>query len=330
MPATSDVEVVEVIDGQIADRQRIDAGGRPTAIDEEGCRGQQQASWSASPRRVYLHSEFVCAPNGIAGGKTTLMSILPSGERLEVESIRSGVGSITRVERLRDAGVPTSLPRDIAARVGKQRLAVMTARAEAASPLQTSDVIEALHHTDTAVVRVWLTATAQHFQLNGDQVAALVRAEIPAPVLQAMLGAAPAYQLGVGTDASGRSTDAYLNSPGTPGGGVSQMTTAAPPQATTPYENVNVYDSCCVPYSMYNGYGVTPGMTPYYPALYGAPYVTYYSPYAFRRYPSHFVPLNPPARPYRPAPTPSYYSNPVGVRPGQASAPRQIPSRRRP
>jgi hypothetical protein len=332
MQSSADVELVNVIDGRIADRQRIAASGRPSAVDDQGCRGEQQASSSSLPRRVYLRAEFICAPNGMAGGQTTLMSILPSGERLDVESIRSGVGSITRVQRFRDAGVPASLPRDIAMRLGKQRLAVMTARAEAASPLQTSDVIEALHHTDSSVVRAWLVATAQHFQLSGEQVAALVRAEVPAPVLQAMLGAAPAYQLGVGVDQSGRNTDAYLNSPGTQSGGVTQMTTAGQ-SVPTVYENANGYDACCVP--MYSGYDYyAPGVVGggFYPGLYSAPYVSYYSPYALRRYPSYYGPIVSGRGVNRPAPAPAYYSNPVGVRPGQHASPpqRQVPSRRRP
>jgi hypothetical protein len=328
--SSTDVELVGIVDGRVADRQRIDASGRPTAVDDQGCRGQQQASSSPAPRRIYLHAEFICAPNGMAGGQTTLMSILPSGERLQVESVRSGVGSITRVQRFRDAGVPASVPRDIAARLGKQRLAVMTARAEAASPLQTSDVMEALHHSDSSVVRAWLVATRQQFQLNGDQVAALVRANVPAPVLQAMLGAAPAYQLGVG-EQGGRNTDAYLNSPGTPAGGV-QMTTAGQPAPV--YENVNTYDACCVPaYSAYNYY--QPGVvgTGFYP-LYTAPYVSYYSPYPARRYPPYYEPIHSGRGVNRPPPTPAYHSNPVGVRAGQGgsgSPPmRQVPSRRRP
>lgn len=338
--ASADVELVEIIDGQVADRRRVDASGRPRAVDDEGCRGQEQASWSAVPRRVYLHSEFVCAPNGMVGGKTTLMSILPSGEWLEVESVRSGVGSIIRVERRRDAGVPSSVPRELAARLGRQRLAVMTARAEAASPLRTADVVEALHHTDSSVVRAWLVATAQHFQLTGEEVASLVRSEVPAPVLQAMMATAPAYQLGVGIDASGRSTDAYLSSPGVPGGS-SPMPGGAAPQ-NVPYENVYVYGAqpaysqpAYAPeysqpmYSSYNSYDPLPGVPVYYPA-YAAPYYSYYTPDVYSRFPRSYAPVGPVQ--HRLNRAPSYYSNPVGVRAGQqaASPPRQVPSRRRP
>jgi hypothetical protein len=323
---SADVEIVSLADGRIAERRRIDASGRPRAIDEQGCSGQEQASWSPEPRRVYLHSAFTCAPNGIAGGKTTLMSILPSGEWLEVESVRAGSGAITHVERRRDAGIPATVPRDIATRVGTRRLAVMTARAGAATPLRTTDVLEALHHSDSAVVRAWLLATAQHFQLSGDEVASLVRAEVPAPVLQAMMSTAPAYQLGVGVDASGRSTDDYLNSPGVAAGSpptTMTMTTMTP----VPTQTVNVYDnSCCAPpvYSAYNYYSPPLGFSSYY-----GPFVSYYSPYVHYRYPRSF-----PVRPstHHVNPRPAYSSNPVGVRAGQAvsSPPRAMPSRRRP
>src|SRR3954464_1462377 len=48
VPITSsaDVELVDLLDGQIVNRRRVDASGRPRAIEEQGCRGQEQASWS--------------------------------------------------------------------------------------------------------------------------------------------------------------------------------------------------------------------------------------------------------------------------------------------
>ena len=60
--ASADVELVDIIDGSVVERRRIDVGGRPRAVDEQGCRGQEQASSSSQPRRVYLHSAFTCAP----------------------------------------------------------------------------------------------------------------------------------------------------------------------------------------------------------------------------------------------------------------------------
>ena len=180
-----------------------------------------------------------------------------------------------------------------------------------------------------------MVATAQPFQLNGDQVASLVRADVPASVLQAMMGSAPAYQLGVGVDASGRSTDAYLNSRGVPAGGVTQVTTVAPSAAAfgRTYDNVNVYGACCAPvYSAYNYYGQAAVAGGYYPGAYIGPYVSYYEPYRLSRpYPSYHERGRDGPTSRRPA-APAYRSNPVGVRAGQSvsSPPRGIPSRRRP
>jgi hypothetical protein len=211
---TPDIEMINLVDGRIASRRRIEANSRPHSIEGQGCRGQERTSWSPLVRRIYLRAEYVCASTGIAGGSTTLFSFLPTGEWLEVENVRSGAGAILRVERRHDIGVPNGLPRELAGLIGEQRLAVVTARAEAASPLKTDDVIEAIRNSDTAVVRVWLLETAQNFQITSEQFASLTRAEVPAPILQAVMSAPPKYQLGVGVDANGRSTDAYLNTPG--------------------------------------------------------------------------------------------------------------------
>jgi len=327
---SADVEIVELADGRTVDQRRIDASGRPRAVDDEGCRGQEQASSPALPRRVYLRAELICEPSGAAGGRTSLFSILPSGEWLEVESIRSGGGAITHAQRWRDAGIPASVPREISNRLGKQRLAVMTSRAEAASPLRPSDVVEVLRHTDSSVARAWLLATAQPFQLSGDEVAALVKANVPAPVLQAMMATGPAYQLGYGTDASGRSTDVYLNTPA-PGtaaaSGAATMATMAT-MVRVPYENTYGYDACCVQqqpiYQSYDYYTPAPVIT-----YYAAPFVSYYSPFNRNRYPRSYSFVGP--GPRRQTPAPSYHSNPVGVRAGQTvAAPRRVPSRHRP
>lgn len=300
-----DVDVVSIANGRVTSRHRIDASTRAHAIDGQGCKGQERTSWSSPAHRVYLHAEFVCAPNGAAGGATTLYSFLPNGEWLEVESIRSGGGSIVRAERYRDAGVPNNLPREIASQVGTQRLAVMTARAEAAAPIQPGDVVEALKSTDSAVTRLWLIETAQPMQISGDQMASLVRANVPAPVLQAMMSAPPRYQLGNGVDANGYSSNGYLSTPSP----APLVAYNLDPLPSVLVENVYLYD-CCAP-------------------VYPAP--VYYNPYSMSvpvpyGYPGRYYPRGP-SYPYRPLPPtrpvvtrPSYLSNPVGIRPNQVNA----------
>ena len=300
-----DVDMLSLAGGRVTSRHRIDASTKAHAIDGQGCKGEERTSWSSPAHRVYLHAEFVCAPNGAAGGATTLYSFLPNGEWLEIESIRSGGGTIVRAERRRDAGIPDNLPREIASQIGTQPLAVMTARAEAAAPIQPSDVLETMKSTDSGVTRLWLLETAQPMQISGDQMASLVRANVPAPVLQAMMSAPPRYQLGNNVDANGYSANGYLSTPSpAPFFGYN-----VDPLPAALVENVYVYDCCSPVYSApayYNPYSVSVPIPYGYPGRY------------YPRGPSYpYRPL-PPARPVMPRP--SYPSNPVGIRRNQVPA----------
>jgi hypothetical protein len=219
--STRGIDILSVVDGKVVSRRRVEADTRPHSIDGQGCRGEEKTSWSPKGRRLYLRAEYVCT-TGVVGGTTTLFSLLPSGEWLEVEHVRSGAGSIVRIERRTDAGLPSNLPHEVAARMSSQRLAIVTARADASAPLRTDDIVETLRNTDTTVARAWLLETGQPFNLNGDQFSSLTRADVPAPVLQAAMAAPPRYQLGTSVDANGRSTDEYLNTPGWSGGSASQ------------------------------------------------------------------------------------------------------------
>jgi hypothetical protein len=206
------VEEISVLNGRIVGRDRLDTSGRPHQIRQQGCDGSESVAWSGTGRRVYLRAEYVCA-TGIKGTSTRMFAFLPSGDWLEVENVQSGTGSIVHTERWRDAGVPANVPPEIASLVGSQRLAVTTARASAAAALTSDDVLDALHHTDAATVRAWIVATNQHFDLDGRQVAALVHSDVPASVLQAMLGAgAQEAQAGLAAQRSVAS-DEYLNTP---------------------------------------------------------------------------------------------------------------------
>lgn len=340
----ADVDVVSIVDGRIVDRQRIESDTRPHAIQEQGCQGQEKTSFSPLGRRVYLRAEYTCGATGIAGGTMTLNSFLPTGEWLQVVRVRSGSGSIVRAERRTDVGVPSNLPRELEGRVGAQRLAVVTARAQAATPLKVDDIIETMRNTDSAVTRVWLLETAQHFQLTGDQFASLTRADVPAPVLQAMMATPPRYQLGTGTDNNGRSTDAYLSTP--------SYATAYYEgyYAADPYAYSNAYSSaysnsgnpnyaCCYPvyspqytsyssYSSYNSYNVYPssGYSPY--SHYNYSSYNPYFPYYYYSGPTYTNPRSFPYSTYEPyRPSRSSVSGPVGVRAARVMS---APAGRRP
>jgi hypothetical protein len=226
-----------------------------------------------------------------------MFSILPGGDWLEVENVRSGTGSITHVSRRRDVGAPAGAPNEVTSFVGSQQLAVSAARANAAAALTTDDVVEALHATDAAAVRNWLVATNQSFSLDAAEVTALVHEDVPTTVLQAMMTSVPARQLGLAPLGSPAS-DEYLNTPVYAPGSATQPMPIVYGTSQLPYGTTCTPVGCVVPnpYSAYNG-------STFYPAIpYSSyiPYPIYTAPIIVRRghdgfgrpFPTHPIPIN--------------------------------------
>src|SRR5215208_5847095 len=61
------------------------------SFTEQGCRGREAASWSASGRRAYVHAEYTCEDGG-RGASASLLAFLPSGVWLRVSEVRAGGG----------------------------------------------------------------------------------------------------------------------------------------------------------------------------------------------------------------------------------------------
>ena len=141
-------------------------------------------------RRVYIHSNYTCDV-GLAGTSSGVLAITSTGNWLEVETVHAGQGLIEHVDQWRDAGMPSSLPSEVFNSLESRRMTSTTARASAAAPLTVADVIDALHHVDSSAVRTLIVASGQQFSLNGNEVAALFRANVPRGVLQAMVAWTP-------------------------------------------------------------------------------------------------------------------------------------------
>jgi hypothetical protein len=130
----SAVDVVTVVDGQVDSRQRIDADGQAHPIDRAGCRGRETVTWSPTGHRVYRRDDLVC-PGGVNGISTTLMAISPAGEWLNIEGVRAGAGSLERLDRFHDAGLPSTIPKDTRTAIAKRQLAITTARGGGVTPI---------------------------------------------------------------------------------------------------------------------------------------------------------------------------------------------------
>ncbi|HXT15097.1 MAG TPA: hypothetical protein VN706_05675 [Gemmatimonadaceae bacterium] len=267
---SSGVEEQTFVDGTRVARQRIDANGRSLAVDAQGCNGTQLASWSPTGRRVYLRSEYTCN-TGIAGTSQSMFALTPNGEWLQVEDVRAGgaTAGVVSADRLRASAVPDGLPKEAAIALQSNRLAIATARAAAARPLTSDDVIDALHSVDASVVRTWIYQFGQRFDLTGNQINALARADVPATVMQAMVGNAPDAAAGYaeqmhsvpvyrGTVLSTESPYAsygYTNGMQQP---VYQQMIYQPEVSQSSEQPYSDYGSCGYGYAPYGAYGYSP------------------------------------------------------------------------
>jgi hypothetical protein len=202
---TTGVQQLTIARGKVTGRRRLIANGANNSFDENGCRGTRAVEWASTGRRVYIHSNYTCDV-GLAGTSSGVLAITSTGNWLEVETVHAGQGLIEHVDQWRDAGMPSSLPSEVFNSLESRRMTSTTARASAAAPLTVADVIDALHHVDSSAVRTLIVASGQQFSLNGNEVAALFRANVPRGVLQAMVAWTPQP----GAEAPGYDPDAYL------------------------------------------------------------------------------------------------------------------------
>ena len=276
LAGSTGVEELSISSGKVVERRRFEADGRPHPMQESNCTGTRTSQWSPGGRRVYVRSEYTCDA-GFSGVSTSIIALSPTGDFIESEHVRAGRGSVEHITHLRDAGLPDGVPAEVTAALAPRRLAISTVRAAALAPLAPEDVLEALQQVDASAVRGWLTENGQRFTLNGDQIAALIRADVPQSVLQAMVGWAPQQNAGQ----PGMGQEVYTTRSNTGGGIVvygSQPMEAQPASGGLYCNASGCYSEN--PYSGYNGYNgfvYSPYQDgypyyPYYPFAYGFPF----------------------------------------------------------
>ena len=265
------VDVVGLVGGLVVSRARIDVNGRSHPIEQAGCQGDETATWSDTRHRLYLRSNYSCG--GVEGTSTRIFAIAPGGDWLEAETVRSGGGSVDHVTRRRDAGIPAGAPAEVARALAGHQLAASTARAAAAAPVTAADVIEAVHSDDAGTVRSWLVASNAHAPISGAEAQAMMHADVPTSVMQAMMGESRAVA-GSSADEANRAADEYLRSTSIANSGIAAQ--GASPESGE-YTGICNAGGCATypnAYSQYNGYSTYPyGVYPYGVAPYGGYWV---------------------------------------------------------
>jgi len=180
------VDVTTIGDGKVVSTQRIDASGAERPLEAKGCTGVTRASWSADERRIYLRSTSTC--DGLKSATSGILSITSSGEWLDVHGVSSYGSENVRVARYRDAGIPASVPPEIATVLRERSAGTDAARVSAGAPIKVATVIEASRAADSTVVAAWIFEhNEQRFTLDARTLIQLADANVPGAVTDAMV-----------------------------------------------------------------------------------------------------------------------------------------------
>lgn len=177
------VRVLALVDGRVAEDDRIAVGGREPVRDEE-CTGWEQGTWSADGRRLYLDGELSCG--GGATRRASGMLTLLDDQLLDVRAVRTADGGGLGVRRLRALDGDLTLPdgRTIAATPSR---AVRDARLAAGGEVTVREIIDVSRAVDERVLEAWLLERRRGVALSGDALLALAEAKVPARTIDLLV-----------------------------------------------------------------------------------------------------------------------------------------------
>jgi len=185
---TSNPDVVNfttIENGKTLSQRTVDASGTEQPITGDKCSGAQRAKWSEDGRRVFLSAAATC--DGLRTATSAILSMTPSGEWLDVRGANAAGTENVRVARYRDAGLPSTVPAEIATALSGRGMAAENARIASGSSVSTAAVIEASRAAAPAVVQAWLLELGQRFALDAATLQQLAKAGVAGKVTDAMV-----------------------------------------------------------------------------------------------------------------------------------------------
>ena len=266
----SAVDLVTIVHGEVAARERIAATGERRETTSGDCAGWQSAEWSARGQRVFLRSEDACGGGNTRTG-TGVIAMTGTGEWLYIQGVTVGGATGLRVLKYREATSDTPLPIDVADALRVGVASVSRARAAAGARLSIEDVVDAARRLDAAVLEAWLAERAEPFTIDGKGLIALADAGVPTRVIDLMV--ALSYPKYFAINAALRQGERRVAPPDSSGYGSAPATgyASSDPLCYTsylmdPYASYYCHEFGYRPYSPYGfdgyGYGYYPGGYP--------------------------------------------------------------------
>ncbi len=180
------VRVIELTNGSIVREVRMVADGRARPVSQEGCSGEEKASWSSDGHRLYVQTNMKCGEQ-IPRNSTGLFALVSTREWVSVNAIAVDAEAATRTVRYELVEAPANVPESIVNALRTNRLARETARFAANSPLEMSDLSEAVQHVHGRAVEALLFERKQQFDVNGKRLVALSKTGVPGYLIDAVV-----------------------------------------------------------------------------------------------------------------------------------------------
>lgn len=186
LPSTTvagSVDVVLLSGARELSRSALPLPGRTADKRVDECSGTERAEWVADDTRLILRADLGC-DRGIRRVETGLMSISPTGEWLQLQTLEVGKHVATTVARLRYEG-DSAAPGDL----GRQR-SNPSQRMAVGAPLSLRQVVEVSTRVPAGLAEAWLAESGLRFDLNGRVLVALADAGTPPSVIDMMVAMA--------------------------------------------------------------------------------------------------------------------------------------------
>lgn len=195
--------------GKTIAQQTLDASGAEQPLTADKCTGLQRAKWSSDERRLFLSSSANC--EGLRTATSAILSITPSGDWLDIRGVNAAGSENVRVARYRDAGVPSTIPAEIASALRGRGMASENARIATGAQIAANAVIEASRSAEKDVVSAWLLELSPRLSLSAETLKELAKAGVPGTVTDAMVAVSypGAFQIARADRRDGMSDDVY-------------------------------------------------------------------------------------------------------------------------
>ena len=181
------VEMLTVVAGAITHREPFPADGQPRTIEQDGCRGTEQARFSADRRRIYTASQISC-DDGAERQSTGIISMPNPSAWLDVRAMETGGESAAWSQWYWRASSEVLTALGISTGQDTAPLALRGAASYAAAPIAIDHVIDATQNVDSRAVEAWIAEAGQPFaHLDSDDLVRLDDAGVPGHVIDVVV-----------------------------------------------------------------------------------------------------------------------------------------------